>query len=107
MKTTNLINNIQETHPMTMTELMLVNSLQEIEHLEDEISTLQTVIERQDKILETLKKAAEFRKSDYKDYINIDWIHRGDEGFQELMEAFELEDEAEETAEKEEADGLQ
>ena len=66
--------------------------------------SLKTIVERQDKILETLKKAAEFRKSDYMDYINIEWIRRDDEGFQELMEAFELEDEAEETAEKEEED---
>jgi hypothetical protein len=104
MKTTNLINNHEATKPMDLTELMLVNALNQIEELEDEIGSLKTIVERQDKILKTLKKAAEFRKSDYMDYINIEWIRRDDEGFQELMEAFGLEDEAEETAEKEEED---
>ena len=104
MKTTNLINNHEAAKPMDLTELMLVNALGQIEDLEDEIGSLKTTVERQDKILETLKKAAEFRKSDYMDYINIEWIRRDDEGFQELMEAFGLEDEAEETAEKEEED---
>ena len=104
MKTTNLIINHEAAKPMDLTELMLVNALGQIEDLEDEIGNLKTIVERQDKILETLKKAAEFRKSDYMDYINIEWIRRDDEGFQELMEAFGLEDEAEETAEKEEED---
>lgn len=104
MKTTNLINNHEAAKPMDLTELMLVNALGQIEELENEIGSLKTIVERQNKILGTLKKAAEFRKSDYKDYINIEWIRRDDEGFQELMEAFGLEDEAEETAEKEEED---
>lgn len=104
MKTTRLINNHEAAQPMNLTELMLVNALNQIEELENEIGSLKTIVERQNKILETLKKAAEFRKSDYMDYINIEWIRRDDEGFQELMEAFGLEDEAEETAEKEEED---
>lgn len=104
MRTTNLITNSEATKPMNLTELMLVNALNQIEELEDKIGSLKTIVERQNKILGTLKKAAEFRKSDYMDYINIEWIRRDDEGFQELMEAFGLEDEAEETAEKEEED---
>ena len=100
MKTTNLIINHEAAKPIDLTELMLVNALGQIEDLENEIDILKTIVERQDHILETLKKAAEFHKSDYKDYISIDWIRRGDEGFHQLLEAFELEDEAEEQEEE-------
>ena len=89
--------------PLSMTELMLVNSLHEIERLEDQIGLMKSIIERQNYVLDILKANADFRaSSDIARYVSIGFesVYRMDTGFRELMDALDLEDPR--TEEKEE-----
>lgn len=67
---------------------LIINLSNEVDRLEDVQDYLSRELAYYARIVGILKANAEFCRNEYRDYIRIDWISRGDDGFNELMEQF-------------------
>lgn len=102
MKATKLICG-GDSMPLDMTGLVMVNSLHEIDRLEDVVNDLQKQVDYYEGIFQKLRKFARCDEYGHGPFVSIGNIYEDDNAalFADLMDLFQLE----EPEEKEETDG--